>query len=257
MTREDQAAQFGRILSVKWPTVKFVGVWDTVASVIVPRPDRLYWPSLEQLAYTRENPSVRIFRQAIAIDERRRMFRLQPWQQPQTFMSNRFSETNNAAPQDALQVWFAGMHGDIGGEYPEKQSGLSKYPLLWMIDEAVKCGLAVNPATVNQLAWGRQRQGSPFSYVAPDFMSPAHDAMPAALAAARIFAEGGQAQGMAGAEIILGWYIPDAEPRVIPEGAFIHESVERKIKQDPNYRPVNMPARYRDFRCWMIPRISA
>jgi hypothetical protein len=31
---------------------------------------------------------------------------------------------------------------------------------------------------------------------------------------------------------------------VIPEDAFIHESVERKIKQDPNYRPVNMPARY-------------
>jgi hypothetical protein len=31
---------------------------------------------------------------------------------------------------------------------------------------------------------------------------------------------------------------------VIPEGALIHESVERKIKQDPKYRPVNMPDRY-------------
>ena len=36
--KEDQAAQYARILSVKWPTIKFVGVWDTVASVIVPRP---------------------------------------------------------------------------------------------------------------------------------------------------------------------------------------------------------------------------
>ena len=31
---------------------------------------------------------------------------------------------------------------------------------------------------------------------------------------------------------------------MIPEGAFVHESVERKIKQDPKYRPVNMPDRY-------------
>jgi Uncharacterized alpha/beta hydrolase domain (DUF2235) len=38
-------------------------------------------------------------------------------------LSNRFSETNNATPQDALQVWFAGVHGDIGGGYPEKDSG--------------------------------------------------------------------------------------------------------------------------------------
>ena len=41
-SKEDQAAQYARILSVQWPTIKFVGVWDTVASVIVPRPDRLY-----------------------------------------------------------------------------------------------------------------------------------------------------------------------------------------------------------------------
>jgi uncharacterized protein (DUF2235 family) len=244
VTRDDQAAQFARILSVKWPTVKFVGVWDTVASVIVPRPDRLYLPSLEQLAYTQENPSVRIFRQAISIDERRRMFRLQPWEQNQTFMSNRFSETNNATPQDALQVWFAGVHGDIGGGYPEKESGLSKYPLLWMIEEAVKCGLAVNPATVNQLAWGRQRQGSPFSYVAPDFMSAAHDSMSAAWRLLEYIPKADKYKEWKARESALGFYIPDAEPRVIPEDAFVHESVVEKIAKDPNYRPVNMPSRH-------------
>ena len=56
VTRDDQAAQFARILSVRWPTIKFVGVWDTVASVIVPRPDRLYLPSLQTLAFTRAIP---------------------------------------------------------------------------------------------------------------------------------------------------------------------------------------------------------
>src|SRR5262249_30719934 len=116
-------------------------------------------------------------RQAIAIDERRRMFRLQPWKEPQTFMHNRFSATNNTEPQDALQVWFAGVHADIGGGYPEKESGLSKFPLLWMIEEAVKHGLAVNRQTVNQLAWGIQRKGSPFSYVAPDILRDPHQSM--------------------------------------------------------------------------------
>jgi hypothetical protein len=59
---------------------------------------------------------------------------------------------------------------------PEKESGLSKFPLLWMIDEAVKSGLAVDRRTVNQLAWGVQQKGSPFSYVSPDIMRdpPAH-----------------------------------------------------------------------------------
>jgi uncharacterized protein (DUF2235 family) len=114
-TKDDRASQFARIVSARWPTIRFMGVWDTVASVIVPRPDRYYAFSLQTLASTRLNPSVRVFRQAIAIDERRRMFRLDPWTTPQNFMHNRFSRTNNSEPQDILQVWFAGVHADIGG----------------------------------------------------------------------------------------------------------------------------------------------
>ena len=175
-TAFDNAAQFARITSTRWPTIRFVGVWDTVASVIVPRPDRFYWPSLEELAFTLVNPSVQTFRQAISIDERRCMFRLKKWDDPQTYKHNRFNEAH-AEPQDILQVWFAGVHADIGGGYPEKQSGLSKYPLLWMIDEATKCGLQVNQATVNQLAWGIQRKGSPYSYVVPDVRGDLHTSL--------------------------------------------------------------------------------
>ena len=172
----DNAAQFARITSTRWPNIRFVGVWDTVASVIVPRADRFYWPSLEELAFTIVNPSVQTFRQAISIDERRCMFRLKKWDDPQTYKHNRFNDAH-AEPQDILQVWFAGVHADIGGGYPERESGLSKYPLLWMIDEATKCGLAVNQATVNQLAWGVPRKGSPFSYVAPDVRGDLHTSL--------------------------------------------------------------------------------
>jgi uncharacterized protein (DUF2235 family) len=242
-SKDDQAAQYAQILSVKWPTVKFVGVWDTVASVIVPRPDRLYWPSLQTLAFVQQNPSVKVFRQAISIDERRRMFRLQPWQSG-IFMKNRFSKTNNEEPQDSLQVWFAGVHADIGGGYPEKESGLSKYPLLWMIEEAVSHGLAVDRRTVNQLAWGRRRKGSPFSYVAPDFMSPPHDSMSVAWRAIEYWPKNDEYKEWPARKSWLDHYIPDAEPRLIPEDAFIHESVVEKMARDQKYQPVNIPARY-------------
>ena len=117
-----------------------------------------------------------MFRQAISIDERRCMFRLKKWDAPQTYKPVRFNDIKNT-PQDILQVWFSGVHADIGGGYPEKQSGLSKYPLLWMIDEAEKSGLKFNHANVNQLAWGIPRKNSPFSYVAPDVRGEVHNSL--------------------------------------------------------------------------------
>jgi uncharacterized protein (DUF2235 family) len=245
LTREDQASQFARIVSTRWPTINFLGVWDTVASVIVPRPDRFYAFSLEKLAHTRLNPSVKVFRQAIAIDERRRMFRLDPWSDSQTFMRNRFSKTNNAEPQDAVQVWFAGVHADVGGGYPEKESGLAKYPLLWMIDEAVKCGLAVDRRTVNQLAWGVQRKGSPFSYVEPDIRCDPHQSLSGAWHLLEWLPKADKYKEWESRRSFLGRYIPQAEPRLIPMDAFIHESVVKRMEAVPKYRPENLPDRYR------------
>ena len=241
---DDQASQFARIVSARWPTIKFVGVWDTVASVIVPRPDRFYAFSLQKLAFTQLNPSVKVFRQAIAIDERRRMFRLEPWKEPQAFMYNRFSATNNAEPQDALQVWFAGAHADIGGGYPEKESGLSKFPLLWMIDEAVKRGLAVNRQTVNQLAWGIPRKGSPFNDVAPDIFRHPHQSMSRAWRGLEWIPKSDKYKEWSARRSWLGYYFPDGEPRPIPANAYIHKSVLDRMKAVQAYRPVNLPSNY-------------
>jgi uncharacterized protein (DUF2235 family) len=242
-TRDDRAAQFARILSTRWPTVRFVGVWDTVASVIVPRPDRFYFPSLEELAFTLHNPSVRTFRQAISIDERRCMFRLKKWDEPQTFAHNRFNMANSE-PQDIRQVWFAGVHCDIGGGYPENESGLSKYPLLWMIDEAVAAGLAVNPATVRQLAWSVPRKNSPFQYVAPDVEAKLHDSLTGAWWILEYLPKMAQYKEWPERKAHFGFYIPDAEPRVIPDDAFVHESVLLRMQDMADYKPVNFPLRY-------------
>jgi uncharacterized protein (DUF2235 family) len=245
-TAFDNAAQFARITSTRWPTIRFVGVWDTVASVIVPRADRFYWPSLEELAFTLLNPSVQTFRQAISMDERRCMFRLKKWDDPQTFKHNRFNDAH-AEPQDILQVWFAGVHGDIGGGYPEKESGLSKYPLLWMIDEATKCGLQVNQATVNQLAWGIQRKGSPFSYVVPDVRGDLHTSLRGPWWILEYLPKSAWYKEWPARKAYFGYYIPDAEPRFIPDGAMIHESVLQRMDAMPSYRPVNLPKHYEKF----------
>jgi uncharacterized protein (DUF2235 family) len=261
-SKADQAAQYARILSVRWPTIKFVGVWDTVASVIVPRPDRLYWPSLLTLAFLKHNPSIEIFRQAISIDEKRRMFRLQPWDEGGQFWPSRYAPKDKWKDQDSQQVWFAGVHADIGGGYPEVQSGLSKYPLLWMIEEAVKCGLKVDRRTVNQLGWGRPRKNSPFSYVKPGFLPDPgnpesaawqpHNSMNATWRAIEYFPKKDKYREWPERKSTLGFYIPAAEPRLIPEGALIHQSALDKIAQDPNYKPVNIPKNYQT-----IPMLTA
>jgi uncharacterized protein (DUF2235 family) len=243
-SKDDQAAQFARITSTRWPLIRFVGVWDTVASVIVPRRDRLFYvPSFEELAWTLQNPSVETFRQAISIDERRAMFRLKKWDAPQTFTLNRFNAAG-AKPQDIKQVWFAGVHSDVGGGYPEKESGLSKYPLLWMMEEAVAAGLKVNNATVNQLAWGVQRKGSPFSYVAPSPEAMLHQSLHGAWWLLEFFPKNAKYKEWPARQTILGRYFPDAEPRPIPEGAFIHESVTKRMDAVRDYRPVNLPTKF-------------
>ncbi|HTE94414.1 MAG TPA: hypothetical protein VK678_13000, partial [Bradyrhizobium sp.] len=139
-------------------------------------------------------------------------------------------------------------------EYPEVQSALSKYPLLWMIEEAVKCGLKVDRRTVNQLGWGRQRKNSPFSYVKPDFMADPrnpdsaawqpHNSMNAAWRMLEYLPKKNKYKEWKARRSFLGCYIPNAEPRVIPEDAFIHESAIAKIANDPNYKPVNIPRKY-------------
>lgn len=244
----DLAAQFARITSTRWPTIHFIGVWDTVASVIVPRRDNFFFLfSLEELAFTRRNPSVKIFRQAIGIDERRRMFRLNKYEAPQEFWSNRYVPDEKKVPQDILQVWFAGVHGDVGGGYPEVESGDSKYPLLWMIAEAEKAGLNFNPATVKQLAFGVPRKNSPFKYVEPAYTGKTgvlHDSMTPAWRLLEFFPKRATYKEWPERKVLFGFYIPDCEPRLIPEGAHVHESVVRRMAVEPDYRPVNLPKEY-------------
>ena len=163
-TAFDNAAQFARITSSRWPTIRFVGVWDSsVASVIVPRPDRFYWPSLEELAFTLVNPSVQTFRQAISIDERRCMFRLKKWDAPQTYKHGPLQRRRMPRRRISCRCGSPACMPISAAAIRKRKAGLSKYPLLWMIDEAVKCGLQGQPGHRQPARLGHPAQGQPVS----------------------------------------------------------------------------------------------
>ena len=98
--------------------VHFLGVWDTVASIGFGTMRR----------YFRDQPlppNVRHVYHALAIDERRKQFRVARW-----------NEDNIPEDQTIEQVWFAGYHADVGGQDAER--AVSDKPLLWMISRGME-----------------------------------------------------------------------------------------------------------------------
>jgi len=113
--------QFSHTNKVK---IKFCGLWDTVASY-----GWVYDPVT--LPFLGTNPIIEVGRHAVSIHERRCFYQ-----------DNLWGECHS--PQDFRQVWFTGVHSDIGGSYPENVSGLSKIALEWMMVEAIDNGLELN-----------------------------------------------------------------------------------------------------------------
>ena len=76
-----------------------------------------------------------------------------------------------SGPRDLKQVWFPGVHCDVGGGYPEPESGLSKIALRWMLKEAITAGLLVIPGRMD-LVLGRSG-----AYAVPDTHAEMHDSL--------------------------------------------------------------------------------
>lgn len=230
------AWDFARVMRSRTVDIHFVGVWDTVASMIVPRPDRFYIPSLRMLPYTRVNPSVRTFRHAMAIDERRRMFRLNRWTEDQSFAVDRFADPPVFVPQDCKQIWFAGNHSDVGGGYPEDVSGLSKIPLDWMIREAEAHDLRIDEDMFQHLVHGAALEHSRHDYVPPDPLGPLHDALKGGWWILEWLPKRSKWKETRRWSL-LGLYLPLGERRAIPKGSAFAPSVAVREKADPKYRP--------------------
>ncbi len=117
-----------------WCTIEFVGVWDTVAALGIPSKGlSLILDTFFSHKFHSYNlsESVKFGRQALAIDEERKTFRPVLWS----------PISHNSTVDKLKQVWFSGVHTDVGGGY--KEDDLSDISLKWMTREAIDKGLII------------------------------------------------------------------------------------------------------------------
>jgi len=117
--------------------IEFVGAWDTVGALGIPVP---FWGTLNEREFlfhdTEPSKIVQHARHAVSIDENREDFAPVLW-----------SDKPNV---DVEQVWFAGVHSDVGGGY--RQRGLGDCAIDWMLSEANKFGLEFENHFLNAVA---------------------------------------------------------------------------------------------------------
>lgn len=110
--------------------IRFVGVWDTVGALGVPDDleilNLLDKPEQWRFHNTELGAHIQTARHAMAIDEKRSSFTVTRW-------------SNAANHNDAKEVWFPGVHSDVGGGYAD--TDLSDIALKWMIEESGNAGL--------------------------------------------------------------------------------------------------------------------
>lgn len=114
-----------------------VGVWDTVGSLGIPAVIGGVSPLLCGFLDTGLHPDVLNAYHAVAIDERRAEFPATLW-------------TSAPAPGQCIeQVYFCGVHNDVGGGYDDDAgtgTALSDITLSWMMAKAQSLGLTIDPA---------------------------------------------------------------------------------------------------------------
>lgn len=182
--------------------VKFVGVWDTVGAMGIPFSFLGLFDDKDEFYDTKIGRNVEVARHAMAIDEVREDFEPTIWDPRNTV--------------DIRQVWFTGVHSNIGGSYAPDPDGasLSDAVLEWMMGEAKAHGLALEPhlkagLKTNPLAKLHNSRRSFYRVKKKFYRNISH-----------------------GKGDVL-----------------IHESVKQRWDQDPKYRPKNFVA-YLESQDW-------
>jgi uncharacterized protein (DUF2235 family) len=148
---EVQEAQTEKIAPGK-VKVAFMGLYDTVEAYGIPVKSLAdlvniaIWPF--QFRNTRCSPIVQKVRHALALDDERLTFH------PIRF-DQRQRDDKSFGPE-TKEIWFAGMHSDVGGGYPDNAVALD--PLVWMADEARAAGLSFDKGLIDRYRAGRYPQ---------------------------------------------------------------------------------------------------
>lgn len=189
---EETAAFFKKHFALSC-TPHMIGVFDTVSSLGL-----LY--SRLRFFNQKLTSGVRYGYHAISIDEKRPQFPVSLWDEEQA-----------EADQTIEQVWFAGVHSDVGGGYARK--GLSDIALEWMLDKAEHAGLVLNRSDFQ-------------------FHSNPHEDLHTSLTLKwQLLAR------------LAGHSWDGGNPRSIPSGACIHDSVRKRMEAISDYHPA-LPDNY-------------
>jgi uncharacterized protein (DUF2235 family) len=195
--REVEATLFRKTFAVEETTgIKFIGVWDTVGALgnplllngILSRRNRFHDTDLSSKISNAFH--------ALAVDEKRKNFEATLWhQQP------------DSKNQVLEQVWFPGVHSNVGGGYPESESGLSDLALNWMLDKAQNCNLNFNRIDMN-----------------PNPLAPMHESY----------------RGFYTLQSRLYRDIAKADQKKGNANESLHPSVTTRYNEDAKYRPKNL-----------------
>ncbi len=119
--------------------IEFMGVWDTVAAYGMPLDeltrtvDKYIWPLSMPNRFL--SGHVRRACHAVAVDDERETFHPLLWTEerhPSNGLDDDTSTSRHIDEERITQVWFTGMHSDVGGGYPD--DALAHVPLAWMVD---------------------------------------------------------------------------------------------------------------------------
>jgi len=135
--RKKKAAEFVSRHHTMWTRIKFLGCYDTVAALGLPIKALSVLinmiPGMQhKFQNFKLNETVENAYQALAIDDERKTFHPILW------------DAEGLPYQAIRQVWFCGMHTDVGGGYDEQE--LSDIPFAWMKQMAVNHGLLIYPS---------------------------------------------------------------------------------------------------------------
>lgn len=207
--------------------IEFLGVWDTVDAYGLPVDqltraiDKFILP-LTMRDYNL-SPRVKHARHALALDDERNAFHPRLWneapdsQNPEQGTANANRRSRHIDGERISQVWFCGMHANVGGGYAD--DSLSYVPLQWIMSEANKHGLRLEPSIWQDLIALSDENGKLYD----------------------------SRHGIAS----YYCYNPRRIDRLnrtdmvrVPRTK-VHESVLRRIKVDPNgYAPISLPPNF-------------
>jgi hypothetical protein len=164
---------------------------------------------------------VAIVRHAVSIDERRWFFR-----------QNLMKHTQG---QDLNERWFAGVHCDVGGGYPESDSGLWDCGFAWIVKEAERAGLLLDRNRLDVVLRGVRGADHPW-------LEPQHESLHGFWWwLAEFFPKWRKPRGARWPVVRCGL----GRRRTVPRGALVDNTALRRIRESA-YAPPNLDKSFLD-----------